>query len=152
MFSWILGTRYYMRIGRAFWLAMNDWRLYFNEEDAKPVTETLAWVMDEVERWKDKTEYTPQRFLTDETYTDLMLLYRGIPEFMSYVRQVVSEEVPEIGFRPKIVSQDLLERTFGNIRQRTGGTQNITVLGLAYNLRSVNMNMLNGHKLMLDVD
>jgi hypothetical protein len=40
--------------------------------------------------------------------------------------------IPDIGFTPTVISQDTLESTFGDLRQRGGGTQIITVLSIAY--------------------
>lgn len=112
----------------------------------------LEWVSEELMSWRNSTVRAPERFLTTETYEDVMLLAQGMPAFVSYVLTVLSEEVPGIGFSPKVISQDSLEQTFGALRQRGGGTQNITVLSIAYNLRSINCNILNGFMQMLDID
>lgn len=140
-----------MKLGRAFWLSMNDRRVHFNPDDAKSSIENLAWAAEELRMWRDNTEGAPEKFLTDETYQDMMILCRGIPLFMSYIWEVLAGVVPGAGFRPKVISQDPLEKTFGNLRQRSGGTQNITVLGIAYNLRSINANVLNRFKIMLNI-
>lgn len=141
-----------MRLGRALWLSMNDHRRYSNATEAEATTNRLIWVMDELSKWKENTEFTPERFLTVETYEDTMRLCRAMPEFIDYVCDVVAFDLDKAGFQPRKMSQDPLERAFGDLRQRSGGTQNMTVMGLAYNLRSINENVLNGFKLNLDID
>lgn len=102
--------------------------------------------------WHDATIDSPDRFLTTETFEDAMLLCNGIPAFMQYVWDVLSAEVPNAGFRPTVISQDGLEQTFGALRQRGGGTQNITVYSLAFNLRSINCNILNDFMQSLNIE
>jgi hypothetical protein len=141
-----------MRIGRDFWQAMNSRRLYFNHIEAETVFERLASVSKQLNLWHENTIDAPEKFLTMETYEDIMLICRGIPPFMSYVWEIIGQDVPDIGFSPKMISQDSLESTFGDLRQRGGGTQNITVLSVAYNLRTINCNILNAFLQAFSID
>lgn len=141
-----------MRLARAFWLSMNDHRRYSTASEAEATMDRLRWVKAELSMWRENTERMPERFLTEETYEDTILACRIMPEFIDYACNVVETDLETGGFQPRKLSQDPLERVFGDLRQRSGGTQNMTVMGLAYNLRSINENILNGFKLNLEMD
>lgn len=135
-----------MKLGRELWLAMNARQSYTSEVDASPVLSKLSWVGDQLHGWYQRTtkeERRSSKFLTSETYEDALLICEGVPAFAKYVFTILSPIVPGGKFKPKVLSQDPLEKTFGVLRQNGGGTQHITVKTIAYNLRTVNCNVLN---------
>src|SRR6185295_16239754 len=81
-------------------------------------------------------------FLTEETYHDVGCVCDAMP----FLIREIFESPNIVGFRPRFVpklfTQDFLERDFGNLRQRCGGTSNPTVQALAYILRTMNCNRL----------
>lgn len=143
-----LGTREYMSMGREFWLRMNSRRRYTSEKDAEECIMGLKWVSERLDQWRDATISDPRRFMTQQTHYDAKLVCDGIPKFINYLfENVANDDVFEgnrdaVVFMPKVISQDPLECTFGALRQRCGGTQKISVLGLAYNMRSINCNIV----------
>jgi len=137
-----LGSRDYMCMARELWLAMNDRRVYRNEEEAKRPISGLEWVTEEMQKWRKATIGRRDKFITKQTFDDVMLITEGVPAFMRYVWDFLSKHVPNAGVMLRLLSQDPLEKTFGALRQRGGGTQHVTVYSIAYNIRGINFGLL----------
>lgn len=131
---------------------MNDRRTYHDASEAQNVLQGLMWVGEQLKLWRQRTQNRNDIFLTSQTYFDLMLVCEGVPFFAYYVwTSIENGKMPDVGFRPKTLSQDPLEQTFGDLRQRGGGDNDITLMSAAYNLRSINLNKLTAFKLRLPV-
>jgi hypothetical protein len=152
IFPSFLGTREFMSIAREFWLCMNNSHAYLNENQADRIIKGLKWVKERLAQWKENTLEDPDKFLTPQTYEDVMLIVDGSLDFMHYIWNVISQSVPNSPYIPRIISQDLLENTFGILRYDGGGTDHITVMSIAYNIRMLNCNVLSEFMLGLNRD
>lgn len=141
-----------MRIGREFWLRVNDHRIYFKETNAEWFEAGLAWAAGQLRMWYRNTIATPEKFITTEAFEDIAGLCDAMPVFMKYLHDVVSKDIPGIRFKPSVITQDKLEKNFQDLRGRGGGAQSLTVFGLAFNLRTINMCMLNDFLLRLNIE
>lgn len=133
-------------------MALNGRETYRNMEEAESMIHKLKSVGQQLRFWYENTINEPDKFLTVQTFDDVMLLCDGVPAFTSYIFDVIPPEASSMGFTPKRISQDPLEATFSDLRQRGGGTDNITVLSIAYNLRTINCNHLNTFLQILGIE
>lgn len=129
----------------------NGWR-YKNVKEANRILTGLEYVKESLDFWRARTTDQPDKFLTEPTAFGITNLVNGVPRFMDYIWNVLSKEVEGAFFRPKVISQDPLELTFSQLRERNGSDPNIPVISLAFNLRTINMNHLNHYMAYLGME
>lgn len=160
-----------MATGRKFWLALNSRKAAKQFVDTLSTRRDLAEVMEYLDTWKSEiddfvkveskkvdklkgiTETAKKKLLsaikvkgnlrmvTRQCHQDMILMAKGIPEFIDYLFNELDSNVP-ISFYPKAITQDRLERDFCILRSRAGAGYNPTVYCAAFCLKSINMNRL----------
>lgn len=150
---------------RRLWLSMNDRTMFSTYDETERTRLDLAVVQEYFDSWKKEIEDGIKaqeseagrrlskaamkklraerflRFISSECYEDLILICKGVPQFIHYVFHNLNGVA--VNFCPKLISQDLLENDFSQLRGSAGGGANPTLYCAAYCLRTLNLNALN---------
>jgi len=131
-----------MGLVRGFWLAMNGRRTYYELKDTFDFCKNLANILEEFTEWRKEAGKNDQQFLTKECYDDVASICKAVPAFIASVFN--DEKLKDVRpqFTPRLITQDMLEKDFGELRQRCGGSTNPVIQTVANVLRSMNINRL----------
>lgn len=131
-----------MRLARTFWMAMNDRRAYTSYNSTARLRWRLRFVAEQLIDWRSRCRNRKEEFISDQCFNDVVRTCKAVPALIDQI----FNHLPVGGFRrrfvPRMITQDMIERDFGAMRQACGGATNPPVQAAIYGLKTRNASLL----------